>query len=100
QKVAAATPADAAAAAAPTATGAWSVQIASQPTQAAAKSTYDDLARRYASVIGGHGVSIVKADIAGKGTFWRVRVPSGSRNDAISLCENYKAAGGNCFVSK
>ena len=46
-----------------------------------------DLARRYGSVLGGRGVNIVKAEIAGKGTFWRVRVPAGSRNEAISLCE-------------
>ena len=86
--------------AAATAAGAWSMQIASQPSEAAAKSTYDDLARRYAKVIGGKGVNIVKAEIAGKGTFWRVRVPAGSRGDAVSLCESYKAAGGNCFVSR
>ena len=96
QKVASA---EAAAAVAST-VGGWSVQIASQPSEAAAKSSYDDLARRYASVIGDRGVNIVKADIAGKGTFWRVRLPAGSRNEAISLCESYKSAGGNCFVSK
>ena len=82
------------------AAGAWSVQIASQPNEAAAKSSYQDLSRRYASVIGGKGVTIVKAEISGKGTFYRVRVPAGSRSDAIALCEKYKAAGGNCFVSK
>jgi hypothetical protein len=82
------------------AAGSWSMQIASQPSEAAAQSSYQDLARRYGSVIGDKGVNIVKAEIAGKGTFWRVRVPAGSRNDAISLCESYKAAGGNCFVSK
>ncbi|WP_269930024.1 SPOR domain-containing protein [Aminobacter sp. HY435] len=88
--------------AAPTAaaSGAWAMQIASQPSEAAAKSTYDDLRRRYGSVLNGREVSIVKAEIAGKGTFWRVRVPAGTRNDAVSLCESYKAAGGNCFVSK
>jgi hypothetical protein len=82
------------------ASGAWAMQIASQPSEAAAKSTYADLARRYGSVLNGREVSIVKAEIAGKGTFWRVRVPAGTRNDAVSLCESYKAAGGNCFVSK
>ena len=89
-----------AAAGATAAAGAWSVQIASQPNEEAAKSTYQDLSRRYASVIGGKGVTIVKAEISGKGTFYRVRVPAGSRSDAIALCEKYKAAGGNCFVSK
>jgi hypothetical protein len=82
------------------AAGAWSMQIASQPSEDAAKSTFQDLARRYASVLGGRDATIVKAEIAGKGTFWRVRVPAGSRSEAISLCESYKAAGGSCFVSK
>src|SRR4029078_12674128 len=61
------------------AAGGWSMQIASQPTQAAAQSSYNDLVNDYGSVIGDKGVNIVKADIAGKGTFWRVRVPAGSR---------------------
>ena len=78
----------------------WSMQIASQPTAEAAQATYQDLARRYGSVIGGRGVNIVKADISGKGTYYRVRIPSASRAEAIALCEKYKAAGGSCFVSK
>lgn len=82
------------------AAGAWAMQIASQPSEAAAQSSYQDLARRYGSVLNGQPVNIVKAEIAGKGTFWRVRVPAGSRNEAVSLCERYKSAGGNCFVSK
>ncbi|MEJ6783084.1 SPOR domain-containing protein [Aminobacter sp. Piv2-1] len=82
------------------AAGAWAMQIASQPSEEAAKSTYQDLLRRYNGVLNGREVSIVKAEIAGKGTFWRVRVPAGTRNDAVALCESYKAAGGNCFVSK
>ena len=80
--------------------GSWSMQIASQPTAESAQKTYEDLARRYASVLDGRGVNIVKAEIAGKGTFYRVRVPASSRNDAVALCTSYKAAGGNCFVSK
>src|SRR5262249_25134930 len=42
------------------AAGAWSVQIASQPSAESAKSAYQDLAKRYAKVIGGRGVNIVK----------------------------------------
>ncbi|PSJ65672.1 SPOR domain-containing protein [Kumtagia ephedrae] len=80
--------------------GSWSMQIASQPTEAAAQSSYQDLQRRYGSVLEGKQATIVKAEIAGKGTFWRVRVPAGSRNDAVKLCETYKAAGGSCFVSR
>ena len=84
---------------APTA-GGWSMQIASQPTVEGAQSTYQDLARRYSNVLAGRSANIVKADVAGKGTFYRVRVMAQSREDAIKLCTSYKAAGGNCFVSK
>ena len=51
-------------------------------------------------MLGGRGVNIVKAEVAGKGTYYRVRVPSATRDEAIALCEKYKAAGGSCFVSK
>ncbi|UVK36569.1 SPOR domain-containing protein [Mesorhizobium sp. AR10] len=80
--------------------GSWSMQIASQPTVESAQSSYADLQRRYGSVLSGRTANIVKAEIAGKGTFYRVRVPAQSRNDAINLCTSYKAAGGNCFVSR
>ncbi|PLP60934.1 sporulation protein [Mesorhizobium loti] len=82
------------------AAGSWSMQIASQPTVEGAQSTYQDLARRYSNVLAGRSANIVKADVAGKGTFYRVRVMAQSREDAIKLCTSYKAAGGNCFVSK
>ncbi|MBZ9733702.1 SPOR domain-containing protein [Mesorhizobium sp. CA18] len=80
--------------------GSWSMQIASQPTVESAQSTYQDLQRRYGGVLSGRTANIVKAEVAGKGTFYRVRVAAQSRNDAISLCTSYKAAGGNCFVSR
>jgi hypothetical protein len=90
----------AAATATAAASAGWAMQIASQPSEEAAQSSYQNLARRYGAVLEGREVNIVKAEIPGKGTFWRVRVPAESRNEAISLCENYKAAGGNCFVSR
>ncbi|WP_027052147.1 SPOR domain-containing protein [Mesorhizobium erdmanii] len=80
--------------------GSWSMQVASQPTVESAQSTYQDLQRRYGNVLAGRTANIVKAEIAGKGTFYRVRVTAQSRNDAINLCTSYKAAGGNCFVSR
>ncbi|HEU4986476.1 MAG TPA: SPOR domain-containing protein [Rhizobiaceae bacterium] len=78
----------------------WSVQISSQPTAESAQQSYQDLARRYGDLLSGRGVNIVKADIAGKGTYYRVRVPSSSKDDAIDLCSRLKAAGGSCFVSQ
>jgi hypothetical protein len=78
----------------------WTVQIASQPTREGAQSSYESLARKYGSVIGGKGVNIVQADIEGKGTMWRVRIPAASKSDANILCAKLKTAGGSCFVSR
>ena len=80
--------------------GLWQVQIASQPTQEGAQASYQDMARRYSSVLGGKPVNIVQADIPNKGTFWRVRIPAASKSDANILCAKLKTAGGSCFVSQ
>lgn len=82
------------------AAGGWSMQIASQPSADGAQASYQDLARRYSSFLQGRGVNIVRAEIPGKGTFYRVRIPVGSRGEAVSLCERYKSAGGSCFVAQ
>jgi hypothetical protein len=97
-----ATPVSAPAAAAQVsgATSEWSMQIASQPTAEGAQTAYQDLARRYGSVLQGRGVNIVRADIQGMGTYFRVRIPASSRDEAIQLCTRYKSAGGSCFVSR
>lgn len=76
------------------------MQIASQPSLAAAQSSYQNLVGRYNSVLGGRGVEYQKADIAGKGTFHRVRIQVGERSEANSLCSRYKSAGGSCFVTR
>lgn len=95
-QVAAATPAPVVAAQ----SSEWAMQIASQPSPEGAQASYADLSRRYSSVLNGRGVNIVRAEIAGKGTYWRVRIPAASRAEANTLCERYKAAGGSCFVSR
>lgn len=79
---------------------AWSMQIASQPTAEGAQTAYQDLARRYSSVLQGRGVNIVSANIEGRGTFYRVRIPAQTREEAVQLCTRYQAAGGSCFVSR
>lgn len=80
--------------------GSWAVQVSSQPSEDGANKSMKDISRKYASVIGDRGANVVKADVAGKGTFWRVRIPAGSREEAINLCGDLKAAGGSCFVTK
>jgi len=80
--------------------GGYLIQIASLPSQAEAQKSYQSLSAKFGSVIGGRGVDIKAADIAGKGTFYRVRIPAGSKNDAVALCERYRAAGGSCLVAR
>jgi len=80
--------------------GDFYVQIASQPTQAAARQSADEAKERFASLIGGRQVSIVPADIPGRGTYYRVRIATGERSAAINLCEQYKQAGGSCFIGR
>lgn len=95
EKVASAEPAPAASAG-----GDWSIQIASQPSKDGATASYQALSGKFGSIIGGRGVSIVQAEIPGKGTFYRVRIPAGSKSDANALCARYQAAGGSCFITR
>jgi hypothetical protein len=80
--------------------GSYVIQIASLPSEAEAQKSYNSLSSKFGSVIGGRGVDIKKAEIANKGTFFRVRIPAGSRDEANSLCSRYKSAGGSCLVTR
>ncbi|MCF3642133.1 SPOR domain-containing protein, partial [Rhizobium sp. TRM95111] len=80
--------------------GGYVIQIASLPSEAEAKRSYDNLSSRFASVIGGRGVDIRRAEIPNKGTYFRVRIPAGSREEANALCARYKGAGGSCLVTR
>ncbi|KQW60859.1 MULTISPECIES: SPOR domain-containing protein [unclassified Ensifer] len=80
--------------------GTYFIQVASLPSEAEAKKSYNSLSNKFGSVIGGRGVDIRKAEIAGKGTYYRVRIPAGSREEANALCSRYKGAGGSCLVTK
>lgn len=98
--------APAASAAAPAASassgaGGYFIQVASLPSEADAQKSYKNLAAKFGNVIGGRGVDIAKAEIAGKGTFYRVRIPAGnSKDEAAALCEKLRAAGGTCLIAR
>ncbi|WP_246622549.1 SPOR domain-containing protein [Rhizobium laguerreae] len=80
--------------------GGYGIQIASLPSEDEATKSYANLSKKFASVLGGRSHEIRKADIAGKGTFYRVRIPAGSKDEAAALCEQYRAAGGSCLISR
>lgn len=76
------------------------MQIASQPSRAAAEATYADLTGQFNTLLNGFNVVYQEAVIEGRGTFHRVRLEIGTRSDAVTLCERFKAAGGSCFVTR
>lgn len=80
--------------------GSYVIQIASLPSEAEAEASYSKLSSKFGGIIGGKGVDIRKAEIKNKGTYYRVRIPAGSKQEAQNLCAQYKKAGGSCLVSK
>jgi hypothetical protein len=80
--------------------GSYVIQIASLPSETEAQTSYTRLSAKFAGIIGGRGVDIRKAQVKNKGTYYRVRIPAGSKQEAQALCAQYKKAGGSCLVSK
>ena len=76
------------------------VQIASVPSRADAQASYATLLNKYSAIISGRGVDYQVAEIEGKGTYHRVRIPAVSKSDADSMCSQMKAIGGSCFVTR
>ncbi|ARM88204.1 sporulation related domain-containing protein [Rhizobium sp. CIAT894] len=99
-EVAAATPAAAKPQQQAASAGGYGIQIASLPSEDEANKSYASLSKKFAGVLGGRAHEIRRADVAGKGTFYRVRIPAGSKDEAAALCEQYRAAGGSCLISK
>ncbi|TYC65824.1 hypothetical protein FMN63_26025 [Stappia sp. BW2] len=80
--------------------GTYIVQVTSQRSEAAARDAYSGLQRRFPSVLGNQSAVIVAANVEERGVFYRARIPTGSRDEAIRLCESLQAAGGDCFVRR
>ncbi|RCL01880.1 MAG: hypothetical protein JSC188_000496 [Candidatus Tokpelaia sp. JSC188] len=74
------------------------IQISSHASKGAAQQSAHEAKQHFGSVISNNNILIVPADIPGRGTYYRVRIPVGDRDAALNMCEHYKQAGGNCFV--
>lgn len=77
------------------------VQVSSQRTEAEAQAAWQNLQSRYSSVLAGRQATIRRADLGDRGTFYRAQIgPFGNRDDANTLCQNLKSAGGECVVQR
>ncbi|MCE1236563.1 MAG: SPOR domain-containing protein [Hyphomicrobiales bacterium] len=79
--------------------GDWAVQLSASKSEADARSSYASAQRRF-SALAGKPVEVQRADLGAKGTFYRAKVPAGSREAAAALCGQIKAQGGDCMVTR
>ncbi|WP_083901411.1 SPOR domain-containing protein [Azospirillum sp. B4] len=94
-------PAPAPAPAAPTPAGGASVklQFASIPSEAQAQAELQRLQRKHAAILGGLSLRLVKADVPGKGLYYRVQTGPVDEAQARRICEAVKAARDGCILA-
>lgn len=85
---------------APAAAGGARIQLGSLPEKAAADRAVAKFSKDYAGVLGGAQLTLVKAEIPGKGTFWRVQSQPIDKAAADKICGAIKAKGGACLLAK
>lgn len=76
------------------------VQLSSQRTAEDAQKTFQDMKSKHASLLDGRQLSVERAEIEGRGVFYRVRVLAESEADAAQLCRGLQLEGGSCFVPR
>lgn len=88
--------------AAPTAAGgSYAVQVTSQRSEAEAQAAFRGLQAKFPRELGGHRAVFRRADLGAKGVYYRALVgPFASAEQATSLCNSLKAAGGSCLIQR
>ena len=80
----------------PQATGSWYVQLGAFESANVAKDAWGRASRRFA-VLAGHAPNGMTFKAKGE-DFYRLSVGGFSRSAADSICRQYRAKGGACFV--
>jgi hypothetical protein len=79
--------------------GGYLVQVSSQRSHADAETSFRNIQDKYASVLGGQRHVVKRADLGSRGIYYRAMVgPFGTRGEAVQICSDLKAAGGDCVV--
>lgn len=89
------------AASTPPASSAYVVQLVSNKSEAEAQSAFKGLQAKYPAVLGNRTALIRRVELGDRGTYYRAQVgPFGNTEQANALCDNLKAAGGQCIVQR
>jgi len=81
--------------------GSYVVQVSSQKSEADAQTAWRQMQSRYTNVLGSQQATIKRVDLGDRGTFYRAMVgPFTTRDQAYEMCQNLKAAGGECVVQR
>jgi tetratricopeptide (TPR) repeat protein len=79
----------------------WMVQLSSQRDEASAWSAWNQLSQRHSELLGGRDAAVVRADLGGKGVYFRLRIHRlESRSEAERLCSRLKARGTACYYGR
>ncbi|MGN1287273.1 MAG: lytic transglycosylase domain-containing protein [Bradyrhizobium sp.] len=80
--------------------GPWGLQLAGGPSQSRVLADYQQLQKRFASVLGDRAPLVLRSHMAGPGSasWYLVRVAETTRERANQLCARLEAVGGRCLV--
>jgi cell division protein FtsN len=77
------------------------VQVSSQRSEAEAQAAFRSLQAKYPDQLSGRDALIRRVELGAKGTYYRAMVgPFASADEANALCNNLKAAGGQCLIQR
>lgn len=80
--------------------GPWGLQLAGGPSQTRVLADYQQLQKRFTSVLGDRAPLVLRSHMAGPGsaTWYLLRVAETTRERANQLCARLEAIGGRCLV--
>ena len=76
------------------------VQVASQRSEAEAQASFRAVKARFPDVLGARQAIIRRADLGDKGIYYRAQIGPLSPEQAVEMCSNLKAAGGQCLIQR
>ncbi|HLF59382.1 MAG TPA: SPOR domain-containing protein, partial [Alphaproteobacteria bacterium] len=82
------------------ASGSYRVQLAALRSEAAADTEWKKLQKSFPDLLSSLSPNVVKVDLQGKGTFYRLQAGGLSESAAKDLCEELKRRKAECIVVK